>query len=133
MSLWGELICPTCKIKILVFNNLSLINYCLCYILPFSEPKIKAMKRIGPHNLNILDFIFGSLLGDGFAEKRSGGTRINFYQEGTHSAYLIWAHSYVANLGYCSSNIPKFQTRLNKYGKIRTILRFRTYTYTSFN
>jgi hypothetical protein len=87
MSLWGELVCPICKLKSLIIINFNLISYSLC--LPFSMPKIKSNKRIGPHNSNIIEFIFGSLLGDGFAEKRLNSTRIHFYQEGSHSAYLI--------------------------------------------
>lgn len=134
MSFWGEVFCLICKIKIFN-NNCEIINYSLCCFIPipFSKSKLRSNKRIGPHNYNILEFIFGSLLGDGHAEKRSGSTRITFYQEGSHSAYLKWSHNYVANLDYCSSIRPKFTTRLNKYGKIRTILRFRTYSYTSFN
>jgi ubiquinol-cytochrome c reductase cytochrome b subunit len=102
-------------------------------LLPFSNSKVRAKKRIGPHNISILEFIFGSLLGDSHAEKRSGGTRITFQQEGSHSAYLLWLHNYVSSLGYCSTNIPKFETRLGLYGKKRIILRFRTITYISFN
>ena len=51
--------------------------------------KIRANSRIGPHNKDILSIIFGSLLGDAYAEKRNNGTRINFYQENSHSSYLI--------------------------------------------
>jgi ubiquinol-cytochrome c reductase cytochrome b subunit len=53
--------------------------------------RIRADKRIGPHNKNVLSIIFGSLLGDGHAEKRikGNGTRITFYQEGIHISYLI--------------------------------------------
>jgi hypothetical protein len=53
--------------------------------------KIRANRRIGPHNLDILSIIFGSLLGDGHAEKRiqGNGTRITFYQEASHVSYLL--------------------------------------------
>jgi ubiquinol-cytochrome c reductase cytochrome b subunit len=53
--------------------------------------RIRAMKRIGPHNINILSILFGSLLGDGHAERhvKGKGTRITFYQESSHVAYLI--------------------------------------------
>jgi ubiquinol-cytochrome c reductase cytochrome b subunit len=53
--------------------------------------RIRADKRIGPHNKIVLDIIFGSLLGDGHAERRKtgNGTRITFYQEGVHVAYLL--------------------------------------------
>jgi hypothetical protein len=53
--------------------------------------RLRGIYRIGPHNQDIISIIFGSLLGDGYAEKRSvnGGTRIGFYQESTHLSYLL--------------------------------------------
>jgi hypothetical protein len=53
--------------------------------------RIRADRRIGPHNKIVLDIIFGSLLGDGYAERRKigNGTRIAFYQEGVHVSYLL--------------------------------------------
>jgi LAGLIDADG DNA endonuclease family len=53
--------------------------------------RLRGIYRIGPHNQEIISLIFGSLLGDGHAEKRSdnGGTRISFYQESTHLSYLL--------------------------------------------
>ena len=53
--------------------------------------KIRANLRIGPHNKDILSILFGSLLGDAHAEFRlkGNGTRISFYQEGSHVSYLI--------------------------------------------
>lgn len=97
--------------------------------------RIRANKRIGPHNKDVLCILFGSLLGDAHAERRSqgNGTRITFYQEGYHDSYLIWLHNLLANLGYCSLNTPKIQTRLGKKGIVRKIIRFRTWTYTSFD
>ena len=128
MSLWGEFdFCPKCD-----HNNLWL-NY--FYIHAKNSPLInlRSTKRIGPHDINILYFIFGSLLGDSYAEKHGNGTRICFQQEGSHSAYLLWMHTYVSQLGYCNESLPKFTTRLGYQGKLRTILRFKTFTYTSFN
>jgi len=95
--------------------------------------KIKAEKRIGPHNIDILSIIFGTLLGDGHAEKRVNGTRISFYQEGSHKAYLLWLHSLISNLGYCNSTEPKLQKRLGVNNQIRYVVRFKTWTYSSFN
>lgn len=97
--------------------------------------RIPANKRIGPHNFNILSIIWGSLLGDGHAEKRKqgNGTRITFYQEASHVNYLLWLHNLIANLGYCNSNIPIIQTRLGKKGVVRKVIRFRTWTYSNFN
>jgi hypothetical protein len=58
---------------------------------PIPLKKIHANKRIGPHNFDVLSIIFGSLLGDAYAENRikGKGTRISFYQEGSHVSYKI--------------------------------------------
>lgn len=88
-----------------------------------------------PLDKEILEIIYGSLLGDASAEKRKEGkgTRILFYQEGSHTDYLLFLHRLIANLGYCNSNIPKLQTRIGNNGKIRIIIRFSTWTYDQFN
>lgn len=110
----------------IVYTSFSLI---------FSIGRVKSFSRIGPHNIDILSIIFGSLLGDGSAEYRikGKGTRICFYQEGSHVSYLIWLHALIADLGYCNPKIPTLCTRLGSKGKVRKILRFKTYTFTSFN
>jgi hypothetical protein len=90
--------------------------------------KIRANLRIGTHNKDILSILFGSLLGDAHAEFRlkGKGTRINFYQEGSHVSYLIWLHKLISELGYCNTNLPKITTRLGKKGVVRKIIRFNT-------
>ncbi len=97
--------------------------------------RLRADKRIGPHNHVVLSILFGSLLGDGHGERRKqgNGTRFTFYQEGFHVSYLLWLHNLLLNLGYCSPNIPNIQTRLGEKGTVRKIIRFRTWTFTSFN
>ena len=97
--------------------------------------KITAKNRIGPHNIEVLNILFGSLLGDCHAEFRSkgNGTRFCFYQESSHVAYLNWLHSVLANLGYCSSSLPEIKTRLGKKGIVRKVVRFKTWTYSSLN
>jgi ubiquinol-cytochrome c reductase cytochrome b subunit len=125
MSLWGLLSSP----KWLLFSN----KFFMFSMLPFSTPKVRAINRIGPHNYDVLSFIFGSMLGDCYAERHGHGTRFCFQQEEPHRTYLVWFHNSLANLGYCNPNELKLSTRLGYKGKIRIIGRFKTYTYTSFN
>jgi ubiquinol-cytochrome c reductase cytochrome b subunit len=101
--------------------------------LSISNLLLRSNKRIGPHNINILSIIFGSLLGDGYIEKHGNGTRICFYQEGSHKDYLLWLHKLIADLNYTNPVSPKLTTRLGNYGKLRQIIRFNTFTYSSFN
>ena len=98
--------------------------------------KLRGIYRIGPHNQEIYSIIFGSLLGDAFAEKRltkQGGTRISFYQENVHLSYIIWLHNIFSIRGYTNARIPQARTRLGTKGVVRKIVRFHTWTYTSFN
>ena len=137
MSLWGyyfSLKWFKYKIK---FLNLSK-RFSIYFIIPLNYKtgnKYKGWQRIGPHDFDIISILFGSLLGDAHAEKRIGGvgTRITFYQEGSHVEYIYWLHSLISTRGYCSEAIPIVTKRLVKGGKIRNIVRFRTWTYTSFN
>jgi ubiquinol-cytochrome c reductase cytochrome b subunit len=101
--------------------------------LMFSAPRTRAIKRIGPHNIDILSIIIGSLLGDAYAEKHGLGTRICFQLEDNHSAYLFWLHNTVSKLGYCNEKKPELSRRLSKRGKLRYVLRFKTYTFRSFD
>ena len=110
-------------------NNIDYIMV----ITPSKLLRIRADKRIGPHNFDILSIIFGSLLGDGYAERRIKGTRISFYQEGSHLSYILWLHSKLVELGYCSTNIPSIKTRLGKKGIVRKVIRFHTWTFSNFN
>jgi len=157
MSLWGKEFCPTCYNKLGCFdlnymafsptfvvfstsktrdcNNLAIKSSVSFNIgtLPFNSSKVRSLKRIGPHNYEILSILFGSLLGDGYAEKHGEGTRVCFQQEGSHTAYLLWFHNYLSRLGYCSHTIPTLQNRLALHGKIRQMSRFKTFTFSSFN
>lgn len=97
--------------------------------------RLKAWMRVGPHNYDIISIIYGSLLGDAHAERRTSGngTRISFFQESKHKHYLLWLHSILAKLGYCNSKVPVIQSRLGVGGVLRYVIRFHTFTYTSFN
>ena len=129
MSLWGNLMCPKW------FEILNIGSNVKIYILsiPFILPKTRALRRIGPHNYDVLSILIGSLLGDAYAERHGHGTRFCFQQEHLNNPYLLWFHNYLSELGYCTTTIPILTTRLGKGGKLRYISRFKTYTFTSFN
>ena len=135
MSLWGSLLnAPNAFLDMYFnFNCSECLGYVALHITNLPPVKIRAEKRIGPHNIDILSIIFGTLLGDGHAEKRANGTRIAFYQEGSHKDYLLWLHNLISQLGYCNSTEPQINTRLAVNDKIRHIIRFKTWTYSSFN
>ena len=137
MSLWGYYFSLKWFKYKLNFLNLG-ERFFIYFIIPLNYKignKYKGWQRIGPHNIDIISILFGSLLGDAHAEKRIGGvgTRITFYQEGSHVEYIYWLHSLISTRGYCSEAIPIVTKRIVKGGKTRNIVRFRTWTYTSFN
>jgi ubiquinol-cytochrome c reductase cytochrome b subunit len=78
--------------------------------------------------MDIISIIFGSLLGDGHAEKRLSelGTRISFFQEGVHVEYLLYLHKLLSELGYCNPKLPVITKRLGGKGKVKKVIRFST-------
>lgn len=143
MSHWGKLSASNVLLLLIInINLLLIISYKLLsdfYNSNKFDKEITKRKEVTnfnkPLSNTIKSIICGSLLGDGHAEKRSGGkgTRIIFYQESIHSEYLLYLHYLVASLGYCNTTKPKIKTRLGKKGKTKYIIRFATWTYDIFN
>jgi hypothetical protein len=65
------------------FNNLLLLQSNLSFIIP----RIRANKRIGPHNIDILSILVGSLLGDGTLYRYKDKFRFRFEQSNKHYLY----------------------------------------------
>lgn len=97
--------------------------------------RVPTNNQIGPQNIDIISILFGSLLGNCHAGKRSkrNGTRFNFYQESSHETYLIWLHNYISELGYCYPKKPIIKKQLCSKGIVRKTIKFRTWTLSSFN
>lgn len=114
-------------------DHIDFIFMSLPLSLPFSSPNVLSLKRIGPHNFNVLSLLIGSLLGDASMEKDGNGSRFSFYQEKVHGEYLLWLHNTLFQFGYCKPDLPLIKTRLNTNGELRYYYRFRTFTYSSFN
>lgn len=130
MSLWGsQIMCP----KWLISNDITFLSFTLIIPTKKKNQKIRSLKRIGPHNLEILAIFFGSLLGDGYGEKHGNGTRICFQQEEKNYSYLLWFHKLILTHGYCGETLPNLVKRVGKKGKIRYLSRFNTFTYSSLN
>lgn len=120
MSLWG----------ILNAQNDTIINNCGIMSNIIIQSKIRSVKRIGPHNKNVLEYIYGSLLGDGFLERHGNGTRLCLQlprPEYSHKDYLEWLHLYLSSSGLCPD------LKIPAKGKNRYILRFKTWTYSNLN
>ena len=100
-----------------------------------SNKKLPSSKRIGPHNIDVLSLIIGSVLGDSHLERRSlaGGTRVIFEQSSANVEYLMWFYKFLAIRGYCNEVAPKLSKRIKKENKVQYHYRINSFTFSSFN
>jgi len=114
-------------------NSFGLNNFQYCTF----HTRMKAGSRIGPHNLDVISVIVGSLLGDSYANRRSvEGTRICYRQSSINKEYLFWLYSFFFTKGYCSNLEPRKSTIRLKHKGIESIhyrYEFNTFTFRSFN
>lgn len=113
-------------------NNITKIEY---LNKNYFHTHSRSINRIGPHNLDIISVIVGSLLGDGYAENRTGeGVRLKFKQSIIHKEYLFYLYHFFYSRGYCSNLEPKKYTRtIKNKEKIYYGYEFNTYTFRSLN
>jgi hypothetical protein len=114
-------LCESDSHKCEIFYSFVLFS---CSSLPFSSPRVNPIKRIGPHNSDILSIFIGSLLGDGSLEKSLNGSRFVYSHAKLNGEYLLWLHQVISKLGYTDKIIPKFYNRkgselVNELNEIR--------------
>ena len=91
------------------------------------------LNKIGPHNEDVISTLVGSLLGDGWGEKRSGSSRFQIHMSTKNMGYAFFLHKFFNDRQYSSANPPKRKKQTGKLGKVYYSVRFRTYSYTSLN
>lgn len=88
-------------------------------ILPFNKNRTKAIKRIGPHNLNVLSVIICGMIGDWWGDKIKGNqidsVRFNVEQSVKNSAYIHHLNILLHEWGYCSTVTPKLVIKSKFY------------------
>jgi len=78
-------------------------------IIGFSAKQRWGINRIGPHNKEVLDLIFGSLLGDGYKEyKKSKVSRLTIKKGDTDSnrPYGLWLQKFLFVRDYTAKVKP---------------------------
>ncbi len=75
----------------------------------------------------------GSLLGDGWAEKRIGATRLHIHASAKNIEYIMWLHKILATHGYCRRAKPKINKQIGKNNNIYYSIKIRTWSFTSQN
>lgn len=99
----------------------------------FYTPLIPAKNRIGPHNYDVLSFLYAALLSDAHAEKHGNGTRISFHHSRKQVSFLYWMQSFLRNRGYCKNKKRKIIKQIGKKGKIYYSIKFHTFSFQSFD
>ena len=100
----------------------------------FFSRKLKSINRVGPHNLDVISLIVGSLLSNSYLEKRENGlgVRIIFIKYSNNVEYLMWFHSFFAEKGYCSNKKPKLSKLIGIGNKVLFFYSFKSYSFSSF-
>lgn len=103
----------------------------------FFSKNLKSHQRIGPHNLNIISLIVGSLLSSSYMERRSdeldGGVRIIFIKYSDNVESITWFYSTLAKAGYCSYKKPTLYKFIGKGNKVLFFYVLKSYSFSSFN
>ena len=97
------------------------------------ERKLRATSRIGPHKKQVLSLLVGNLLGDSWGEKRYNSSRFHIYTSSKQIEYLYWLHKIYSQAGYCNPKRPQITPRIEKGNKLRYVIRFRLYSFSSLN
>ena len=96
-------------------------------VLPFNLPNTRAIKRIGPHNEDIISILVGALLGDAGAERNmNGGYDFDLNNQAFIKIIFYYLYNFLNLRGYCNNNLPVL-----KIHKGFTYLTFDTYSFTS--
>src|SRR5690606_18865981 len=69
--------------------------------------RVKAASRIGPHHLDVISVIVGSLLGDCVMSRYVEGTRLCYRQSIVHKDYLFWLYEFFYSRGYTMNTGPQ--------------------------
>ena len=85
------------------------------------------------HNKNILSLMIGNLLGDGYAEKRKGSTRITFHLSVSNAEYIQWFSDFFSTQGHSSGNPIILKKQIGSKGKLYFSVKIRTYSSPSLN
>lgn len=97
------------------------------------EKKTYALNSIGPLSFEILTILFGSMLGDGYMQKREGKCRFKFTQSLERKEYFFYLWELFSKAGYTSPSKPILKTSYNsKTKKRKSYYVFSTYSYGSF-
>ena len=99
----------------------------------FHHHIVKAKNRIGPHNIDIVSVIIGSLLGNSQMKRLVEGSMLVVKE--TDKDYAQWLYTFFYSRGYTSNLHPRQYTISirSKEGKVSHGYEFNTFTFRSFS
>lgn len=163
MALLVFIYCPTClTIRLLnyyfnFFKDLTRLQIyimffcCMFVIVPLQQLSLYLFKykftflnknnyqedyvfnNIGPHNLDVISIIFGSLLGNSEMDKINSGSCVKFTYRALHLEYSNVLFNSLLNLGYCNPESKIITKSLGKKGKLYKIINFSTFYFSSLD
>ena len=97
--------------KRMLINNIKNIDNFYISNLSFTKNRVKAIYRIGPHNIDVLSVLICGMLGDWWVDKLNNqyGFSVRFHIEQSiyNSAYIHHLTNLFNNWGYSSYLVPK--------------------------
>lgn len=99
----------------------------------FYTTKRQSKKRFGPHNLEVISVIVAGLLGDHHAEKRGNATRFTINVSNRSVEHVRFLYTFLSERGYCTRKKPKLSVQIGKDNKKVHSIKFRTFSFSSFN
>ena len=129
------------QLKCPIWQNSSDNSCCFMRNLIYTQLRSMYHKKIksfhGPHNLDIISLIVGSILSNSTMEEHikpgGKGIRIIFKKYSNNVEYLIKFHTLLAQSGYCNPKRPRLYKLIGKKNKVLYLITFKTYSFTSFN
>ena len=119
-------------LRLLVKHGMSIHTLCNQKRFFFSN-KLKSKERIGPHNLDVISLIVGSLLTNTYLEKRKNGLaiRITFVKCSNNVEFLMGFHLFLSKRGYCNYKEPKLSRIITKGNKVLFLYSINSYSFSS--
>ena len=98
----------------------------------FFTRRVNSDLRIGAHRKEIVDTLVGSILGDGWGEKRGDAVRFHLHYSSKNVEYLEYLQKFFHSNGYCPPERAKKSVQIGKGGKVYYSMKIRTYSFKSF-
>ena len=124
--------------RCLLIKNIKIRYFLLYFDLSFNKPRIKAIYRIGPHNIDVLSVLICGMLGDWWGHKLNNqsrySVRFSIEQGINNSAYIHHLTSLFNLWGYSSYIVPKLVKKSESFdnkSKNRFNYRLTLYTFSS--